>query len=81
MKKFTITTATIGALAATALGLAGVAGAAATPFAGSAADTVKTAHLTDAPRDENPYGTGTNPLVPTGANPYVPFYPGNDLAF
>lgn len=42
MKKFTLTAAGVGALAATALGLAGVAGAAATPtYGGSPADTVK----------------------------------------
>ena len=41
MKKFTITAATVGALAATALGVASVAGAAAvTPVGGSTADTV-----------------------------------------
>jgi hypothetical protein len=41
MKKFTITATTVGALAATALGVASVASAAAvTPFGGSTADTV-----------------------------------------
>jgi hypothetical protein len=77
-------------------GIGRCGGAAASPFAGSAADTVKTAQAegynaqlnrtapanpTDTPREENPSGTGANPLVATGSNPYVPFYPGNDLAF
>jgi hypothetical protein len=41
MRKFAITTATIGALAAVGLGLAGAAAADATIVGGSAADTVK----------------------------------------
>ena len=65
LKKFTITTATVGALGAAALGLAGAATAGAvTPFGGSAADTIQSMRA----QSYNVQLNGT-PIVPaTAAN-------------